>query len=323
MALITLLVVYLSSHETTTVITETPTSSAESLLGCYVFQSGNDIYTLEIRDEIAKENSLQISGVLSYDNFQKDSSSGSFIGTYTDGVLIGNYSFMSEGSHSERQIAFKKQENTFIAGYGPYETVNDIETFTDIHAISYDSKQEFTKSTQCNSLRTFTEQDGLFSFHYNPYFSVFEDKKMLSTNWRLDTTHTGILLARLDVPRSYFPQTNFSGATLTIGQSSDHNEITQCMAPLHDERTTSTEVLIDNFPARKYVWTDVAAGNYYETISYHTIVDGDCFVIEYTLHFTAIANYSPDQKITEFDKEKITNNIEQIIHSITFHINSD
>ncbi|MBP6911806.1 MAG: hypothetical protein KBB88_01220 [Candidatus Pacebacteria bacterium] len=316
-------VIYNSSHNQSPASKEAGDVTTDSLLGCYAFQSNKDIYTLEIRHEHTVEDRTDISGVLSYSNFQKDSSSGSFNGTYSNEVVVGNYSFESEGMHSVRQIAFKKVGDAFIPGYGPSSSIHGVDTFTDTKNIQYEPEQVFVKTTICNQLRTFTEQDRIFSFTYNPFFSVFEDEKTLSKNWKLNAEENGVLLARLDIPQSYFSDTNFSGAMLTIGQSSAEKEIRECLTTSHLGPDTSVDATIDNFPAKKYHWTDAGAGNFYETTSYHTIVDGDCFVLEYTIHSTNIGNYTSEQNIQEFNKEKITKELEEIIKNISFHIQSD
>lgn len=59
----------------------------------------------------------------------------------------------------------------------------------------------------------------------------------------------------------------------------------------------------------------VGAGNYYETTSYRTVYNDECYAIEYTIHSTNIDNYSPDQGITKFDKEKITSILDAMVQS--------
>ncbi len=300
------------------------TSVAEnSVLGCYASKLAKDIYTLEIRKETQTAENINISGVLSYKNFEKDSSFGSFSGILKDGVLIGDYSFESEGMHSIRQIAFKKVNDTFVAGYGPYSTINGEEKFTDLNTINYDSNQTFIKTNNCGSLSNFTESAGTFSFDYNPFFSVFEAEKKLSKEWRLNATGDGVLLAVLNVPKIYLPSTNFSDAKLTIGRSSNEKEITECITKVYKGDILPDDTTFRGFSAKKYIFSGAGAGNLYDTTSYHTILGGDCYAIEYTIHSTNIGNYSPDQGVVEFDKNKITNELEGIINSIKFQMASN
>lgn len=107
--------------------------AVESVLGCYVSRTGNDVYTLNIQNQTGEN----VSGALAFKNYQKDSSSGTFDGTYKDGILLGDYSFQSEGMFSVMQVIFKKMEGGFVRGYGE---VNDEGTrFVDVNNINYDA----------------------------------------------------------------------------------------------------------------------------------------------------------------------------------------
>jgi hypothetical protein len=76
--------------------------------------------------------------LLSFKNFEKDSSSGTFTGTYNSaGILIADYSFQSEGMSSVMQVAFKKDGDNFIRGHG---TMNaDGTRFANPAMLTYDS----------------------------------------------------------------------------------------------------------------------------------------------------------------------------------------
>jgi hypothetical protein len=107
---------------------------ATSVVGCYVARTpGKDVYTLNVQSQ----NGENVSGALAFKNFEKDSSAGTFIGTYKDGILLGDYAFRSEGMDSVTQVIFKKQGNDFVRGYGD---VNGNGTrFTDLSKITYDA----------------------------------------------------------------------------------------------------------------------------------------------------------------------------------------
>ncbi len=96
----------------TVVIPKVEQSSA--LEGCYIAGNDKDEYTLNI----ATQRGDEITGSLIIKNFEKDSSSGVLRGTYKEGIIIGNYAFRSEGTDSVMQVAFKKDGNAFIRGYG-------------------------------------------------------------------------------------------------------------------------------------------------------------------------------------------------------------
>lgn len=107
---------------------------ASSIQGCYVAHLAQDVYTLEVQSEKAGV----FTGTLEFDNFQKDSSSGTYTGTYKDDILLGTYSFASEGMNSVMQVAFKKTEEGFIRGFGPVKTEGDTVKFMDANQLSYE-----------------------------------------------------------------------------------------------------------------------------------------------------------------------------------------
>ncbi len=91
-----------------------------------------DVYTIHIVSQEGKA----VSGNLSFKNYEKDSSSGTFVGTYENGILLADYTFNSEGMTSVMQVIFKKVDDGFVRGYGPVDTEGT--RFTDLGAIIYD-----------------------------------------------------------------------------------------------------------------------------------------------------------------------------------------
>jgi hypothetical protein len=104
-----------------------------SIEGCYVALLGQDVYTLNI----LSQNGENIEGRLVFKNFQKDSSSGTYKGTYKDGILLGDYAFQSEGTDSVMQVIFKKVGDNFVRGYG--EMIAEGTRFADTSKIDYNS----------------------------------------------------------------------------------------------------------------------------------------------------------------------------------------
>jgi len=130
------------------VLVQTPNqnqnSSTEDLvIGCYVANLGQDVYTLKIETQ----GNGNFVGELSFKNFQKDSSSGTYEGTYKDGILLGDYSFTSEGTDSVMQVIFRKSGDTFVRGFGDLDEAGT--RFSDLSSITYDPKQTFILTTNC------------------------------------------------------------------------------------------------------------------------------------------------------------------------------
>jgi hypothetical protein len=110
-------------------------------LGCYVFDDGKNIVSLEII-----ENGEEIKGNLTYALSEKDKNSGKFTGKFKEGILIADYTFQSEGKESIRQVAFKAEGDKLIEGYG--ELNNEGTAFKDISNIEFTSTMPLTK-TEC------------------------------------------------------------------------------------------------------------------------------------------------------------------------------
>lgn len=129
---------------------ETPSENGAptegSILGCYRIRSEKDVYTLSIFEQEESD----VEGTLEFDNFEKDSSSGTFEGTYENEILLGDYAFQSEGTNSVIQVTFKKSGEDFIRGYGPLNT--DGTRFTDLSKVTYDSSAPLSvfKKEACN-----------------------------------------------------------------------------------------------------------------------------------------------------------------------------
>lgn len=309
--------VYISQQKPVIPKENIPIVSQDSIKGCYVAKLSKDVYTLNIKSE----NNGVVSGVLAYNNYEKDSSSGSFNGTFKDNILLGTYSFDSEGMHSDNQLIFKKVGNSFVQGFGPTKIIDGKETFENISAINFDSNSTFIKNESC--VENFTSANNIFSLSYNSFFKLYDGKNSGTKDWRLDAKQDGILLARITIPRTYMPNTNFSDANLTIGVSTNPQAIKSCASDMSNGEINGGVKTISGYPFSKLLLSGAGAGNLYETTSYRGLLDGDCYVLEYTIHSTNIGNYPPEQGVKEFDKNKIQNELETIINSFKFLVNSD
>jgi len=99
-----------------------PSVTAENdIKGCYVATIGKDVYTLTI----LSQNGENFEGTLKFKNYEIDGSSGTFKGTYKNGILLGDYSFNSEGMVSVIKTAFKKEGSNFIRGERNVKTADN------------------------------------------------------------------------------------------------------------------------------------------------------------------------------------------------------
>ena len=79
-----------------------------------------------------------VQGTLIYNWAEKDRNSGSFKGTLEDNIILGSYTFLSEGKQSIREVAFKIENGELVEGFGAIKNVGGVATFEDITSLNFD-----------------------------------------------------------------------------------------------------------------------------------------------------------------------------------------
>ncbi len=120
--------------------------AAETLVGCYVAHVDKDIYTLTIQSH----DTTVVRGILSYQNFERDSSAGTFSGSYTNNVLLGDYSSRAEGMDFIRQVVFLRDGDTFYQGSGEMQPEGNRQVFLNPAGVSFNKDIAFKKDKSCN-----------------------------------------------------------------------------------------------------------------------------------------------------------------------------
>jgi hypothetical protein len=113
--------------------------------GCYISVSGRDTFVASLQ-----ETNNQVSGKLSFDNFEKDASSGKVSGTREGDVIKLVYSFQSEGMNSVMDVWFQVTDGRLVRGIGEIQTKGDTAYFADPSSITY-TGSVFEK-TSCDDL---------------------------------------------------------------------------------------------------------------------------------------------------------------------------
>lgn len=175
-----------------------------------------------------------------------------------------------------------------------------------------------TPTESQNGMKTFTDSGKSFQFHYPEDLAVTGGGVGYSTDWSFGTASLGMLLAKVSVPKTFEPKTNFSEARFTVGTSADPQAVHDCLAAPQGSSAAPVTVTINGTSYTKFVSGDAGAGNFYETTSYHALRDSQCYAIEYTIHSTNLGNYSPDQGISAFDKAKVQAVLESMVQSFRF-----
>ena len=111
-----------------------------SPINCYRYATNSDTVSLKL---IHVGNS--ITGTLVYNLKEKDQNKGTIQGAMRDSVLVADYTFMSEGVQSVRQVAFKLEGNTFIEGYGDGFDKNGKVIFKNLDSLTFSSLIKLTE----------------------------------------------------------------------------------------------------------------------------------------------------------------------------------
>ena len=120
--------------------TEVKTTQTET---CY--QHTKDSSTIRLNVTI---NDNMITGNLTYDYYQKDKSKGTIKGQLKSDTLFADYTFMSEGVESVREVVFIKTANGWIEGYGEIDDKDGKVVFKNRNKITFDNNVVL-KETAC------------------------------------------------------------------------------------------------------------------------------------------------------------------------------
>ena len=77
--------------------------------------------------------------------FEKDKNTGTIQGNMQDSLLVADYTFMSEGTTSVRQVAFKKTANGFVEGYGDVEDKDGKMIFKNVDSLTFNNTSVLTE----------------------------------------------------------------------------------------------------------------------------------------------------------------------------------
>lgn len=87
-----------------------------------------------------------VSGKLSYIFYEKDKNFGTLVGKIKNDTLYADYTFMSEGVTSVRQVVFLKKGNMYVEGFG--EVIDDNKgkvIFKDVKQLNFDGSTILSK----------------------------------------------------------------------------------------------------------------------------------------------------------------------------------
>ena len=103
--------------------------------GCYGFSENGTKITFQI----TRVDPL-VQGNLIYDWAEKDRNSGGFNRSFENDMIIGTYTFVSEGVQSSREVAFKVEDANLIEGHGELQSAGKMTTFVNTETLVFDKR---------------------------------------------------------------------------------------------------------------------------------------------------------------------------------------
>lgn len=111
-----------------------------NLNGCYQMTMKRDTADLHItvKDSI-------VTGTLAYKFFEKDKNTGTIKGVLRDNKIYADYTFLSEGVTSVREVIFKISNSSLLQASGELKEENGKVVFTNVNDLDYNNLYPFIK----------------------------------------------------------------------------------------------------------------------------------------------------------------------------------
>jgi len=213
-------------------------------------------------------------------------------------------------------MRYEKDGTAFVGkGDTAYLEENGTQTYADCVA-----NGSPTGSATAPGAKEFTDSAGTFSFTYPDSVTVSGGDLGYTQSWMTNATTSGLVLAKATLSKAFQPNTNFGEATLTVGTSPDPSAVAQCLTynPSGGPTTAPTKQTINGTEYTVMHSNDAAAGNRYDTTSYRTVRNSQCYAVEYTIHYGNIQNYDPSSGVKEFDESAVKSVMEGVVQSFRF-----
>lgn len=119
--------------------------ASDAAMHCYLFTQNRDSIKLSIRDSGGA-----ITGALQFLFYEKDKSRGTIRGEMKGDTLVADYTFMSEGVQSSREIIFLKRGAVFLLGAGEEEDRGNGEVIQHAQSIRFDTGISLESIPDCD-----------------------------------------------------------------------------------------------------------------------------------------------------------------------------
>ena len=130
-----------NTKDTSSGMSDTSTnSSMVETTNCYGYRSAKDTVLLTLTTD-----GSAVSGKLIYAYAEKDKNTGTISGIMKGDTLFADYTFMSEGQSSVRQVAFLKHNDGFVEGYGNSKMEDGKMVFENLSALKFSNTMALKK----------------------------------------------------------------------------------------------------------------------------------------------------------------------------------
>lgn len=117
-----------------------PPAQEHNISGCYTYKTDQVSINL-----LVKTLADTVTGTLTYDYAEKDDNTGTIKGTFSGDTLFADYTFLSEGFETVREVAFIKSGDKLKEGYGDIEDRNGKIVFKDRGFLIFPGRVTLTK----------------------------------------------------------------------------------------------------------------------------------------------------------------------------------
>ncbi len=184
---------------------------------------------------------------------------------------------------------------------------------------TYDNCIVNSSGSAVSGIKSFTDQGHTFTLNYPANLTLAGGGIGYTQNWKVDTDSTlGLILVTLKSPANYMPKTNLGDVKFSIGTSSDPKAVASCLTDTSGAGVIKSTVAYNGINYTKLVTVDAGAGNRYETNSYRTVQHGQCYAVEYTVHYAVLENFDPSMGIKQYDVAKVHADFDGIVQSLKF-----
>lgn len=122
-----------------------PAEAITDISGCYMQVLKRDSFAASLQQQ-----GNLVTGRMTFNNYEKDASSGTVSGKIEADILKLNYTFMSEGMNSVMEVYFRYKDGMLYRGTGDMGNKGDTAYFTNPARVTYED--EGLKKTDCSNL---------------------------------------------------------------------------------------------------------------------------------------------------------------------------